>query len=133
MTQDKLNDAVFAKLSDYIIPEQFRTVKDVESLVSGGISEVKVVIDMTETFASKLSFPRSTMNIIYGFTILSEKVREINGARYIKDGVLRKIGINDWGDKFLVVFEVTEGLDPVIFVTSDEVRYLLENCRRAPY
>ncbi|MDR0862337.1 MAG: hypothetical protein LBN30_06160 [Oscillospiraceae bacterium] len=137
MARDNANDEVAAgatipKLGDYFDPTRFRIVREDGIFAGGGISEVGVVINMREKFARSLSFTSTSLRVIYGFAQLSDKLRELNKARYVSDGILKKVTMNDCLDKFVVVFELGEELDSSIDATPDEVRQLLESCRRPP-
>ena len=46
---------------------------------------------------------------------------------------VKKITVSDWDDKFQLLFEGEKETDEMpFFVTGEEVRELLENCRRVP-
>ena len=49
-------DAPTVKLEDYIPVKMFRTVHRTEADLPGGITEIKVIIDIERPFAKKLSF-----------------------------------------------------------------------------
>lgn len=137
MVEKLMKDNELVDLYDYLIPEKFRTVRDEGMLSEGGISEVKVVINMHDKFAKQLTFEVSTMNVIYGFGIMTEKVREINRSRYASyygDGILKKITLNDCGERFLMVFDLGKyAPDIVLSVNAEQVKNLLDNCIHSRY
>ena len=53
-------DAPTVKLEDYIPVKMFRTVHRTEADLPGGITEIKVIIDIERPFAKKLSFRTSS-------------------------------------------------------------------------
>ncbi len=131
MTQDTKNDDVlFASLKDYFDPEKFRIVRDDGIFIEGGISEIKVVINMTEPFAKSLSYYKDALSVIFGYAIMGDTLKEVNQARYPKDGILKKVTMNDWGSKFAMILELDKGENPVIYIQPSEVKELLESCRR---
>ncbi len=131
MTQDiKNDDVVFGSLKDYFDPEKFRIVRDDGIFIDGGISEIKVVINLTDSFAKSLSYYKDALSVVFGYAIMSEKLREVNQARYPKDGILKKVTMNDWGDKFAMILELDRGENPVVYIKPAEVKTLLEECRR---
>lgn len=121
-------NAPSAKLADFIPAEKFRTILAKHRHMEGGVSEIPVEIHMKKLFADTLSFYVGWDGIVYGFVrgrnVISEKLSGFD---------VRKITISDWDDKFQLLFEGEEATDEIpFFVTGEEVRELLENCRRVP-
>ena len=118
-----------ARLSDYIQTDRFRTVLPEHRHAEGGISEIPVEIHMKPPFAEKLSFYVPWDGIVYGYVRgKNDIIGKLGGFSGLKH-----ITINDWDDKFLMVFESGSETDErAFFVSGDEIFSLLENCRRVP-
>lgn len=132
MVSTKVNDLEIVKLSDYFTYDKFRTVQGDAIMTQGGITEVPVVFNINIDFARRLTFSFSTMLIIYGFAIMNDKLKEINKneytATYMGDGCLKRITMNDCGEKFIMIFELSDAPDQLVTVYADEVEGLLNNC-----
>lgn len=124
-------DAPMVKLEDYIPVKLFRTVHRTQAVLPGGITEIKVIIDIERPFAKKLSFRTSSSGRIHGFVRMNERLKSIN-TKYDKSTTVRRITINDWGMKALMVIEMEDDSEKACFVPIDQLKYLLENCLRAP-
>lgn len=134
MSKESLTKTEEVQLSEYLTPDKFRTVRDDAMLGEGGISEIKVRIEMRDAFAKTLNFDYSSLHIIYGFAIMSKKLKEVNKnyhASYFGDGVLKRIVLSDNGDKFIMVLELSDAPDILLNVNTDDVRELLNNCMHA--
>lgn len=118
-------------LEDYIPVKLFRTVHRTEADMPGGITEIKVIIDIEKPLAKKLSFRTSSSGRIHGFVRMNDLLRSIN-TKADKGSTVRQITINDWGDRVLLVIEMENDTEQAFFVTPKELINLLENCRRAP-
>lgn len=132
MTTEKVNDLELIKLSDYFVPEKFRTVPGQLNSLVGGISEVQVIFNLHSEFTKQLTFDFSSLLIIYGYGQLSDKLKEINKHEYINfmgEGVLKRIVLNDCGERFVMVFELSDAPDMLKAVTAKEVADLLNGCR----
>ena len=119
------------KLSDYFIPEKFRTITANAIDVRGGTTEMPVVFNINTEFSKRLTFEFSTMLVIYGFGIMNAKVKEINKHEYYSymgDGVLKRITFNDCGERFVMVLELTDAPDKLLAVSANEVAQLLNEC-----
>ena len=88
-------DAPTVKLDDYIPAKLFRTVHRTEAELPGGITEVKVIIDIERPLAKKLSF-RTSSGRIHGFVRMNDLLKSIN-TKADKGSTIRRITINDWG------------------------------------
>ncbi len=109
-------NAPSAKLADFIPADKFWTILSQQRHIEGGVSEIPVEIHTKKPFADTLSFNIEWDGIVYGF------VRGRN-----------EITVSDWDDKFQLLFEGEKETDEMpFFVTGEEVRELLENCRRVP-
>ncbi len=124
-------NAPTVKLEDYIPVKKFRTVHRTEADLPGGITEIKVIIDIERPLAKKLSFRTSSSGRIHGFVRMNDLLRSIN-TKKDKSTTVRRITINDWGNKALLVIEMENDEEQPFFVPISELIYLLENCLRAP-
>ncbi|MGN1340573.1 MAG: hypothetical protein ACI4WS_09805 [Oscillospiraceae bacterium] len=124
-------NAPTVKLGDYIPTDKFRTIHRTEADLPGGISEIKVVIDIERPLAKKLSFRTSSSGRIHGFVRMNDLLRSIN-TKQDKGSTVRRITINDWDDKALMIIEMENDSEMPFFVPIKELINLLENCRRAP-
>ena len=124
-------DAPTVKLEDYIPVKMFRTVHRTEADLPGGITEIKVIIDIERPFAKKLSFRTSSSGRIHGFVRMNDLLKSIN-TKSDKASTVRRITLNDWGAKALMVIEMENDSEKPFFVPIALLRDLLENCRRAP-
>lgn len=124
-------DAPTVKLEDYIPVKMFRTVHRTEAELPGGITEIKVIIDIERPFAKKLSFRTSSSGRIHGFVRMNDLLKSIN-TKSGKSTTIRQITVNDWGTKALMVIEMEDDSEDAFFVPVSQLIYLLENCRRAP-
>lgn len=131
MTTEKVNDLEVVSLKEYFTPDKFRTVPGTAMMTAGGISEIQVIFNINKDFADKLNFEFSSMLIIYGFGIMNKKLKEINGYDYISymgEGSLKRITLNDCGEKFIMVLELSDAPDKLLAVKADEVLHLLNHC-----
>ncbi len=119
------------RLEDYIPVKMFRTIHRTEADLPGGISEIKVVIDIERPLAKKLSFRTSSSGRIHGFVRMNDLLKSIN-TKFDKGSTVRRITINDWDDRALMVIEMENDSEQAFFVSAKELINLLENCRRAP-
>lgn len=124
-------NAPTVKLEDYIPVKLFRTVHRTESDLPGGITEIKVIIDIERPLARKLSFRTSSSGRIHGFVRMNALLKSIN-TKKDHSSTVRRITINDWGNKALMVIEMENDEEIPFFVSTQDLINLLENCRRAP-
>ena len=124
-------NAPTVKLEDYIPVKLFRTVHRTESDLPGGITEIKVIIDIERPLARKLSFRTSSSGRIHGFVRMNALLMSIN-TKKDHGSTVRRITINDWGNKALMVIEMENDEEMPFFVSTQDLIDLLENCRRAP-
>lgn len=124
-------DAPTVKLEDYIPAKLFRTVHRTEAELPGGITEVKVIIDIERPLAKKLSFRTSSSGRIHGFVRMNDLLKSIN-TKADKGSTIRRITINDWGNKALMVIKMENDNEEAFFVPIAQLTDLLENCRWAP-
>lgn len=131
MTSEKIKDLKLVKLSDYLTPEKFRIVPRDAIDVPGGISEVQVILYLHENFTKRLTFNFSSIMVIYGFARLNEELKALNKYEYTTSqgkGVLKRITLNDCGDVFIMVFELSDSQDKLVTVKAEDVAFLLNNC-----
>lgn len=124
-------DAPTVKLEDYIPAKLFRTVHRTEAEMPGGITEIRVIIDIERPLAKKLSFRTSSSGRIHGFVRMNDLLKSIN-TKTDKGSTIRRITVNDWGTKALMVIEMEDDSEEAFFVPISQLINLLENCRRAP-
>jgi len=124
-------DAPTVKLEDYIPVKLFRTVHRTEAELPGGITEVKVIIDIEKPLARRLSFKTSSSGRIHGFVRMNSLLKSLN-TKADKGSTIRRITVNDWGNKALMVIEMENDSELPYFVPISQLVELLENCRRAP-
>ncbi len=119
------------KLEEYIPAKLFRTVHRTEAELPGGITEIRVIIDIERPLAKKLSFRTSSSGRIHGFVRMNDLLKSIN-TKADKGSTIRRITVNDWGTKALMVIEMEDDSEKAFFVPISQLINLLENCRRAP-
>lgn len=119
------------KLEEYIPAKLFRTVHRTEAELPGGITEIRVIIDIERPLAKKLSFRTSSSGRIHGFVRMNDLLKSIN-TKADKGSTIRRITVNDWGTKALLVIEMEDDSEKAFFVPISQLMNLLENCRRAP-
>ncbi len=124
-------DVPTVKLEDYIPAKLFRTVHRTEAEMPGGITEIRVIIDIERPLAKKLSFRTSSSGRIHGFVRMNDLLKSIN-TKTDKGSTIRRITVNDWGTKALMVIEMEDDSEEAFFVPISQLINLLENCRRAP-
>ena len=81
----------------------------------------------------KLNFETKKLQQLYGFAIITKKIKEINESPYYpdkKEGKLRFIELNDCGEVWILKFEFLDDTTKLYAVKSDEVIKLLNNCRK---
>lgn len=123
------NNAPTVKPAEFIPAKLFRTILSEQRHTPGGISELPVEIQLKETFAKTLSFNVPWDGLLYGFV---RGKKDIVGRLEDFDEV-KRISLQDWDDRFLLMFESGDkDAEKAFFVSRDEVRELLENCRRVP-
>lgn len=126
---DLYKNAEMVTLSDYIPADKFRTILSEYRHMEGGITEIPVEIHMKPPFAKTLSFDVGWDGIVYGYVRGKKELKEQLG----EFSSLKLITLTDWDDRFMLLFEgIEENDEKPFFVTTDEVRALLENCRRVP-
>lgn len=131
------NDKTYAgaktvALADYIPAELFRTVHRTEADLPGGITEIKVVIDIQKPLAQKLSFRTSSSGFVYGFVRKNKLLRSLDKRTGAAD-TIKEITLNDWGSKVLMVIAYQkQGVELPLFVSTQDLICLLEHCRRVP-
>lgn len=117
-------------LSEYITPDRFRTISERQrKYTPPGVSEIFVEIQLKGRMRSLLSFKIPWDGIIYG---CARGKREIKERLGLKSDICAAY-IVDWDDKFLLMLELEGKIDyPVLFVSTEDVIGLLENCWRIP-
>ena len=126
MAENRYKDAVRCALSELVTPDRFRTVLYEQLQVPCGLTEIPVSVMLNKTTAGKLSFKVPRDGMLYGFARIKRLVKDKFGAEKAM------MYINDWDDRFVVIFDLGSNIEKAFYVTSEEVIYLLENCIRVP-
>lgn len=135
MTSEKVNDLAILKLSDFISPETFRLIPTSAAAFKGGISEIPVSFNLHSDVYKKLNFNINKLQKLYGFSIIGEKLENLNGSPYYSqsyDGKLKCLELNDCGQLWILKFEFLNGECKLYCVKDEEVFHLLNNCRKPP-
>lgn len=126
---ERYKNVEFGSLADYITPEKFRTISDSMRSIPMGVSEFAVEIHLKKNVRDMLSFKTPWDGIIYG---CARDRRELK-KKLCLESEIKTAYIVDWDDKFLVLLELENSAErPVVYVRSEEVINLLENCWRIP-
>ena len=116
-------------LTDFIPWKLFRTTLSEYRHYPPGVSEIFVEIQLKEPFAKSLSFDVPWDGLMYGYVRGKKEIVEKLGDF----SVIKLISLQDWDDRFLLLFENEDkSKEKPFFVSQDDVRELLENCRRVP-
>lgn len=132
MTTEKVNDLEIIRLAEYFDSKKFRLVLADASFIRGGISEIPVDFNFHPDFIKKLNFKTNNLQTLYGFAIMGDKLKEINGSPYYspkRGGKLKEIELNDSGELWIMKFETFDGKIKLYAVHEEEVLTLLNNCR----
>ena len=133
MTSEKINDLELVNLSDYFDSRLVRLIPADAVSTSGGISEIPLTCNIHTEVQKKLNFETKKLQQLYGFAIITKKIKEINESPYYpdkKEGKLRFIELNDCGEVWILKFEFLDDTTKLYAVKSDEVIKLLNNCRK---
>ncbi|MDY5917372.1 MAG: hypothetical protein SPJ55_03050 [Treponema sp.] len=133
MTSEKINDLELVNLSDYFDSRLVRLIPADAVATSGGISEIPLTFNIHTEVQKKLNFETKKLQQLYGFAIITKKIKEINESPYYpdkKDGKLRFIELNDCGEVWILKFEFLDDTTKLYAVKSEEVIKLLNNCRK---
>ena len=114
-----------AKLCRYIPADKFRLVGSAYKNVPGGLTEVRVKLNIKEKFAGSLSFNISKSGLLFGWVRAGEMLKKEDGSKWAE-----KIELYDWNNGFLMLIFDKEGGKKGFYVSSEDVRLLLENCMR---
>ncbi len=135
MTSEKVNDLAILKLSDFLSPETFRLIPTAAAGFKGGISEIPVSFNLHSDVYKKLNFNINKLQKLYGFSILGEKLENLNGSPYYSsyyNGKLKSLELNDCGELWILKFEFLNGECKLYCVKDEEVFHLLNKCRKPP-
>ena len=98
MTSEKINDLELVNLSDYFDSRLVRLIPADAVATSGGISEIPLTFNIHTEVQKKLNFETKKLQQLYGFAIITKKIKEINESPYYpdkKEGKLRFIELNE--------------------------------------
>lgn len=116
-------------LAEYIPTKRFRTILPDQRHTPCGISELPVEIQLKKAFAKTLSFKVPWDGLLYGFVRGKKDIAEKIGDF----AEIKHISLQDWESEFLLLFEGEDkGAEKAFFVSSNDVKELLENCLRVP-
>lgn len=118
-------DAKRDMLCRYIPADKFRLVGSAYKNVPGGLTEVRVKLNIKKKFADALSFNTSKSGLLFGWVRAGEMLKKEDGSKSAE-----KIELYDWDNGFLMLIFYKEGSKQGVFVSSEDVRLLLENCMR---
>ncbi len=120
------------KLSDYIPSTRFRTILPELREIPHGIREISVIIEFSKDstfFKTVLPSFYSGMMYIYGYVHDNDRLREIFQGEMAEEYSNRHIGLFDWQEEFLLVFENgSKTCDKRYIVSVEEVWNLLRSC-----
>ncbi|MDY3929002.1 MAG: hypothetical protein SOZ34_06525 [Clostridia bacterium] len=126
---ERYKNVEFGSLSDYITPDKFRTISESMRSIPMGVTEFAVEIHLKKNVKNKLSFKTPWDGIIYGCAREKDDLKQ----KLNLESEIKVAYIMDWDDKFLVLLELKNSSErPVVYVHSEDVIYLLENCWRIP-
>lgn len=128
----RYSDAPFVKLEQYLPASQFRTVMPAMFRHRGGRQEIKVDMDLGAEFIRSLDNDPTFDGItVYGFVWENPMLIKAFGEDLEQDRWHCLVSLVDWGDRFLMICTGLYEHEYAVFVTPNEVRYLLTHCRRA--
>lgn len=133
MTTEKVNDLEIVHLVEYMDARKFRLVPADAAHIPGGISEVPVYINLHPDFLKELTFDTNNLQQMFGFAIMSSKLRELNGSDYYspaRQGKLKLVELNDCGDLWIIKFEFFDGTKQLKSIKKEDVPPLLNYCRK---
>ena len=120
----------FEKLSELIPYDHFRTVESFE--MAKAPSESRVTLGLKKEFMSRLDFILPWDGALDAYLRRCEAFEKLCESKGL-DPKKTEIYMNDWGDRFLVTLDDEQSRKNFSFyVTSDEVKTLLEECCRIP-
>jgi hypothetical protein len=132
MSPNAYKDAKNINLQEYLLPNYFRTVMANQLNLSHANTEIAVEIEVSKSFASKLKNDVPYGGLIRGFIHDNSAISDIFTGDMAIVYDKRHIGLYDWGNKFLLLFENGINTSEVaFFVSSKDVKFLLDNCRFA--
>lgn len=122
-------NAEIVKLDTYITANRLRTILPEMLSIPAGISELPVEFNLTEAFVKELPQGISEDSMtVYGFVRPTSALNKRFGKALTEHHDSCHITISDWNDRFLFLCETGDKEIPA-FVSPDEVKYLLTNCR----
>ncbi len=122
----RFDDVVEIKLSEIFAVNDFRLIREEHRNLLGGVSEIPISIDLKKDFAKSLDFEAPWDGELYGYIKCKKELFKKTGFDNTK-----KITIVDWDSHIIIIFEDEDGNEkPIYSVTKNELKYLLENCRK---
>lgn len=129
MANDRMNKPLI-NLKEVLPPNHFRTVESFKNLKAP--SEFPVVIDMKTATKKQLSFSVSWDGILYAYARATDGLLKLAKKATISEISDVSASLNDWDDKFALIFEDKNKNEYSYFVSKADVIDLLENCCRIP-
>ena len=133
MTTEKVSDLQVVSLISYFDETKFRLIPADVVHFSGGISEVPVTINLHADFAKELDFDTRNLQTLYGFGRIEKGLIEVNKGPYYspeRKGELKEVELNDCGALWIMKFEFFDASIKLYAVHSQEVKELLNKCRK---
>jgi hypothetical protein len=129
---NRLKKAEKIALESIMPAQDFRTVESELRDLRGGITEIPVTVEFNKDFKPSLKNPISGGCFVHGFIRMNEMLARINGSPYRQNengNGIKRIYLTDWDGIFLLSVTMIHGSEYLYSVTSEEVEYLLSNCR----
>lgn len=132
MNAKRYHDLDQVSLGQYLPAKDFRTVSISQIHLPHGRTEIPVEIEVTASFAARLSVRPPWDGVFSGYIRENDSIRGMFGEAVPGMPAKRKISLIDWEDHFLMVFDQgVRELEKVFSVRPDDVCDLLENCLHA--
>lgn len=133
MTTEKINDLELVSLKDYLDAKNVRLIPADAALTNGGISELPLSFNIHANLQEKLNFNTKKLQQLFGFTIISKKLKEINEGPYYPEkynGKIRFLELNDCGEAWIMKIQMIDDTTKLYAIKAEEVIDLLNNCRK---
>lgn len=120
---DEIQPIVLAK---FFAVDDFRMIRQADLEFPGGLSEIPIKVDLKKAFAKQLDFDAPWDGEMYAFIKCKQELFKKTGY----DNTVQ-ITMSDWEENITIIFEDAQGNEKPVYSTSkEELRYLLENCRK---
>jgi hypothetical protein len=131
MDQQRMKKETISLFS-LMLPAYFRTVESFD--MRKAPSEVAVEINLKDNFRETLSFPVEWDGILYAYALETKGIADFRAKHGYPVIKLLKLTLSGWDECFCLTAEYAgpPRKESSFFVSSEDVRCLLENCRRIP-